>query len=83
MATWTTTVECDLTPRELAEVFCAQNDEEQAQFFVEVAKVLDRWSPHARDMQLHYIAGHMKTCECVSEDARNWVREIATAMDRR
>lgn len=37
------TVEADFTPLMLAEAFCDMNDEDQAQFFIEVTAIMGRW----------------------------------------
>jgi hypothetical protein len=69
-------VDVDLTPAMLAESFCQLDDESQTQFFVEVAKILATWSTLHREMQTHYIANHLAGCECSSDGARWFVREI-------
>jgi len=64
-------------PKSMAEVFCEWDDERQAQFFIEVARVMRTWGPGKHDTQAYYIGGHLKTCSCSTEEAREFVRAIA------
>jgi hypothetical protein len=83
MAIYQKFVDLDLTPRDLAEVFCEMSDEDQTQFFSEVGKVMDRWASHARDMQIHYIGGHLAECSCASPLGREFVTDLHDAMARK
>jgi hypothetical protein len=71
------TLDVPLTPLNIAEAFAAMNDEEQAQFFVEVAAIMGRWGADARDRQVHYIAGHLQTCACATDEVRVMVRGLS------
>lgn len=74
----TITVTWDVTPAELAEVFAAMDDEDQAMFFTEVAK---RFEAPAMAMQMAYFAKHMVDCECVSKAGRDFVRDLVEHLD--
>lgn len=65
----------------LAAQFCAMTDDAQAQFFVHVARVMGSWGSAAMDGQLSYIGRHLRTCECSTEAAREWVRGLAAFME--
>jgi hypothetical protein len=73
------TVDVDLLL--LARVFASMNDDEQAQFFVEVAKIMATWTPGAAEMQIHYIGSHLRNCKCSTEEARELIRGIAYAIE--
>jgi hypothetical protein len=51
----TKTVEVELTPVEIAQVFAAMSHDEQAAFFVEFARLANTWTSFGRLMQLHAI----------------------------
>ena len=65
----------NLTPAQVAEAFCDLDDERQAQFFVEVARLAQEW-PKAH-YQWSLVGNHLRDCECSTEAARDMVREIA------
>jgi hypothetical protein len=75
------TVEVKLTPVEIAEAFCEMDDEAQAQFFVEAARIAETWTGVGRCMQWFYVGKHLKTCACSTYEARDMVKEIAAAME--
>lgn len=77
------TVNVELTPLNLAEAFTEMNDEEQAQFFIEVTAIMGRWGSSRRSQQAYYIGGHLRTCTCSNDAARMLVREIADASEQR
>lgn len=59
----------DLTPQVLARGFCALYDEDQAQFFIEVAKIAKSWTEKnersfGADWQWHSVGRHLATCAC-------------------
>lgn len=71
-------VEITLTPRQLAEAFCAMNDEQQAQVFVETASISSTWKTDlGGGWQWWSVGRHLATCDCSNRDAREIVREIA------
>jgi hypothetical protein len=72
-------VDLKLTPETLAAAFCDMDDEQQAQFFIEAARIAETWTSSSRHMQWFYVGRHLKTCTCSTEDARAMVRDIASA----
>lgn len=78
----TVTIELAATPLELAEAFCELNDEGQAQFFIECARIAGEWTVGLGDTwQWYKIGGHLRSCECSTDKARAMVRGIAEAVD--
>lgn len=67
-----------LTPAQLAEAFCDLDDELQAQFFIEVARIASTWAP-GNFMQWHSVGRHLRDCPCSTLEAVDLVREIAEA----
>jgi hypothetical protein len=70
-------VDVRLSPAELAEAFCDLDDEKQAQFFIEAARIIQTWSVVSRVTQAHAIGRHLRDCECSTYEARALVTEIA------
>lgn len=71
-----------MSAAELALAFCQLDDDGQAQFFVEVARTFAAWpEPAAAALQVSAIARHMRTCECSSPDAIDWVRDLAASLE--
>lgn len=61
----------------LAQAFTNMNDDQQAQFFVEVAKIMKTWtSSGGMSQQAYYIGRHLATCKCSTEDSRELIRMI-------
>jgi hypothetical protein len=73
-------VDVRMTAELLARAFCEFDDEEQTRFFVEVGKIMASWPTINREMQFHYIANHLASCECSSDAAREFVLEISRAI---
>ena len=74
-------VQVNLTIDDLAKAFCDLSDDGQARFFVAVAKEMKGWDcPQAMQFQIGFIGGHLVTCECSTEDAREWVTLLAEAI---
>lgn len=72
------TVETTLEPRQLAELFCALTDEEQAQFFIEAASVArETFTPMGPWWQWTKVGEHLRDCTCSTDDGRQMVRDIA------
>ena len=69
-------VSIDLDARQLADSFCDMGDEEQAQFFIEVAAIANEWTDTNAD-QWYMVGRHLRTCECSNDDARDLIRRIA------
>ncbi len=77
---WTTTQDVQVTIADIANLFANASDEDQALFFVEVAKIMDRWIPSMKEMQLYYLAKHLKDCECSSDGARGFLKTISEGL---
>ena len=73
-------VDVPLTLEQLAGLFVELDDDSQAKFFVEVARLMQGWTPHERNMQAHYIGRHLRDCACSTEEARELVAGIAESM---
>lgn len=71
-------VEIKPTPKVLAEAFAEMGDEEQAQFFIEVAALAKSWRVGG-SMQWHYIGAHLRDCACSTMEARDMLFEISSA----
>lgn len=69
-----------LTPEQIAEAFCELDDDAQAKFFVEVARLAREWGAVNSAMQPHYIGRHLRDCECSTDDAREFILAIAYGM---
>jgi hypothetical protein len=71
----------NLTPQQLAECFCEMYDEEQAQFFIEVAAIAKTWeegrSPCLWVDQWELVGKHLRTCSCSTDEARDLVISLA------
>jgi hypothetical protein len=71
----------DITVPLLAQIFCELNDEDQCDFFVEIAKYVEANGGQAKwDMQWCYLGGHLRNCECSTEGARQVIESIAEFM---
>lgn len=68
-----------LTALEIAEAFCELDDEQQAQFFIEAARIAEGWPTSPRVLQWYSIGRHLKTCSCSTWEAREMVGEIGRA----
>jgi hypothetical protein len=65
------------TPAQIAEAFCEMNDEQQAQFFIEVARIGASWETPGNVMQWFSVGRHLRDCACSTDQARELVRDIA------
>lgn len=75
-------VDLALTPAQLAYAFSEMSDEEQAQFFIDVALLVRAWpDPIARQLQAMEIGKHLRECSCSNDDARQFVRDIVDGME--
>lgn len=66
----------DSAVRPLAVEFCKMNDDQQAQFFCEAARIMDSWGAGKRDTQAWYIGRHLATCACATEEGREFLRMV-------
>ena len=77
------TVDRKLTALEIAEAFCELVDEEQAQVFIEAARIASSWPVGPGSLgaswQWFTVGRHLKTCTCSTDEARAMLIEIANA----
>jgi hypothetical protein len=66
--------EVEIDVETMARVFCNLDDDAQAQFFVKVAEIAKTF-PHF-DNQWYYLGGHLRNCECSTDDARDMIDSI-------
>lgn len=72
-----------MTPLILAEAFCDMDDEAQAQFFIEAARIAAGWergSGFGAWWQWDKIGGHLRDCKCATPEAREMVNYIDAGM---
>ena len=74
-------VDVKLSVVELATAFCELDDEQQAQFFIESARIAESWDGAGRVMQWHSVGRHLATCVCSTYEAREMVRSIADSVE--
>ena len=77
-------------PKMLAELFCQMTDDDQAQFFIEVAKVMSTWVEglnhqtgsyqYGMDWQMRRVAEHLVTCPCGTQEARELIKTLAEGL---
>lgn len=69
-----------LTVKELATAFAGLDDEQQAQFFIDVASEAAEWKDEPGAMtfdQWYGVGRHLRTCECSTDAARDLVMRLA------
>jgi hypothetical protein len=67
-----------------AEWFSALTDEQQADFFIEVARLSAEWGCRGHWGEQYYLVGrHLRDCECSTENAREMVRSLADGLTNR
>ena len=77
------TVDVPMTLDQLAGLFVELDDDSQAKFFVEVARLMGTWTPHERNMQEFHIGRHLRDCSCSTDAARDFLRNVVNAMANR
>lgn len=70
----------DAVVRTLADTFCRMDDDQQAKFFVEVAKQMSRWTTSQASSQAWHIGRHLATCACSTPEARELLHDIDAAI---
>lgn len=78
------TVDLALTAEDIARAFCDLDDDAQAQFFVHCARIAEEWTvaPGSyRGMQWFNVGRHLRDCDCSTEEGREMIRDIASAME--
>ena len=73
------TVTMALSTEQLAAAFCELDDDAQAKFFVECARIAAEWPPHFD--QFYEVGRHLRTCDCSTPAARELVRRIVAGME--
>ena len=68
-----------VTTRVLAAVWWGMTDEEQADFFEDIAKRAEASGYHNMSQQAYYIGRHMATCSCCSHVGREFLEDIVAA----
>lgn len=72
----------DINLKIAAEWFANLSDEQQADFFVEVAEASKKWECQGHWATQYWLVGrHLRDCECSTDDARNLVRELASGLE--
>jgi hypothetical protein len=60
------------------------DDDSQARFFVECARIMSGWEkPGAAGTQGYFIGRHLLNCECSTLEARELLRDIVSGMEPR
>jgi hypothetical protein len=57
--------------------FWGLSDEDQAQFLIEIERISRADVGSSANTQWYYMIGHLKTCECSNENARQMVKDWA------
>lgn len=73
MATIEVTTTIELDTKTAAKWFAALDDDEMCKFLVAVAEEAKAYRGDP-DNQWYYLGGHLKNCECSTDDAREMVR---------
>lgn len=67
----------EMTPELMAQIFCGMNDEQQCQFFVDIGRFIVNNGGQAKwDMQWCYLGGHLRSCECSTAEAREFITTL-------
>lgn len=77
----TVTTEIELGVDQAAAWFCGLDDDQMARFFVAVAAIAKATYERDPDHQWYAVGGHLKSCKCSTEDAREMVRSLAHYME--
>jgi hypothetical protein len=80
MATIKVTTEIELDTATAAKWFAALDDDEMCKFLVAVAEEAKSY-PSNPENQWYYLGGHLKNCECSTDEAREMVRNWAYWID--
>ena len=74
-----TTTKIRLDVETVAKWFSGLSDEQQADFFIEVAKLAQAWPGHGND-QWWFVGRHLRTCSCSTDEAREMVRSLHSGL---
>lgn len=75
------TFDVEITPEMAAQAFADMNDDEQAQFFVNAARIAAETYEGSPQSQWIRIGDHLATCKCSSDAGRELIRSIQYGMD--
>ncbi len=64
----------------IAAAHASLTDDEQAQFFEEVGRIMETWPTGKMDTQTYYIGKHMATCACIGEAGRRFLQSAYETM---
>ncbi len=77
-----TTTKITLDLKTAAEWFSGLSDEQQTDFFVEVARASTKWQCQGRWQSQYWLVGrHLRDCKCSTDDARELVQELAAGLE--
>ena len=74
------TTEIDLNIETAAKWFASLDDDQMCRFLVAVAREAKSFNGGA-DNQWYYLGGHLRSCECSTDDAREMIRSWAYWME--
>lgn len=80
MPTIKVTTEINLDIETAAKWFAGLDDDEMCRFLVAVAREAQAY-PSDPDNQWYYLGGHLKYCQCSTEDTREMIRRWAYWME--
>lgn len=78
----TVTTEIDLDVKTAAAWFAGLDDEQQAQFFIDVAEAAKAWDG-AQSSQWFFVGRHLRDCECSTYEARDLIESIAGGIQQK
>jgi hypothetical protein len=81
LTTVTLTTEIELDVSVAAKWFCGLDDEQQAQFLIEVEKVSRESMAGKAGVQWLYMMGHLIDCKCSNDQTRDMIREWASYLE--
>lgn len=73
-------IHSDAVIKPLAATFSRMDDDQQAKFFVEVAREMGKWTIGTVEGQAYHIGRHLAICKCATPEAREFLLGIVEAM---
>jgi hypothetical protein len=73
-------LEIELDTATAAKWFANLSDDDMADFLIRVAAEAQKY-PCSPDNQWYYLGGHLRHCECATDEARDMVRQWAYWID--
>ncbi len=79
----TVTTEVELSIETAAQWFCGLDDDQMSRFFVAIASMAPQLfgSEYKAESQWWHVGGHLRTCECSTDSAREMIRGIFSSME--